>query len=367
MKQWKINDAQVRITKLGLENSTAKLAPAGSVLVVVRSGVLKHTVPVAIAERSVAINQDMKALICSENLDPSYLAYFIKERSRAILQWVRATTADNFPIDDLMKSHIPLPSVSEQRRISQILDRSDVLRVKRHESLKLLDDLAQSIFRDMFGDVATNNRGWDDHQTLDEVALIGSGITKGRRAPSQPLRSVPYMTVANVQDQHLDLSTVKEIEATADEIDRYRLLKNDLLLTEGGDPDKLGRGTLWRNELPECIHQNHIFRVRLREESGIDPVFLNWLVASNRGRRYFLRSAKQTTGIASINATQLRNFPLLAPPVKLQQEFAARVSQLEQCKSSHDEHLAELDALFASLRHRAFRGELRPDSAAHIA
>ena len=134
-------------------------------------------------------------------------------------------------------------------------------------------------------------------------------------------------------------------------------MADDLLLTEGGDPDKLGRGSLWHSELPLCIHQNHVFRVRLTEPR-IDPVYLSWLISSQRGKTYFLRSAKQTTGIASINMTQLRAFPMLIPPIELQRRFAAIVESVEQQKSRQREHLAELDTLFASLQHRAFNGEL---------
>jgi type I restriction enzyme S subunit len=165
------------------------------------------------------------------------------------------------------------------------------------------------------------------------------------------------MAVVNVQDRALDLSVIKTIEATEDEIDRYRLLPNDLLLTEGGDPDKLGRGTLWNSELPECIHQNHIFRVRITSPD-IHPLFLNWLVGSQRGKRYFLRSAKQTTGIASINMTQLRSFPMLFPPLVLQLEFARRIAVTENLKGTYRTSLAKLETLFAALQQRAFDGEL---------
>jgi type I restriction enzyme S subunit len=87
-------------------------------------------------------------------------------------------------------------------------------------------------------------------------------------------------------------------------------------------------------------------------------VFLNWLVGSSRGKRYFLRSAKQTTGIASINMTQLRGFPLLVPPIGLQEEFSRRVGAVEGLKTQSRNSLAEIEALFSSLQHRAFRGEL---------
>ncbi|MEW2244432.1 restriction endonuclease subunit S [Streptomyces sp. NPDC026666] len=330
--------------------------PAGSLIFPKRGGAI-GTNKKRIVERPCILDPNLMAVEPTPGqLDGDYLYHWFQ--SFDLSQIANGSSIPQLNKKDLTPLRLPLPPISMQRKIAEILNHLDTLRAKRREAISLLEDLSQSIFRDMFGDVVKNDRGWDEHRTLGDAAFIVSGITKGRRAPNGPLRSVPYMAVANVQERRLDLSAVKEIEATADEIDRYRLLEDDLLLTEGGDPDKLGRGTLWRNELPECIHQNHIFRVRLREGSGIDPIFLNWLVASNRGRSYFLRSAKQTTGIASINATQLKNFPLLIPPIKLQQDFGARIRHLEQCKSSHGEHLSQLDALFASIRHRAFRGEL---------
>nr|WP_255427242.1 restriction endonuclease subunit S [Sphaerospermopsis sp. LEGE 00249] len=209
----------------------------------------------------------------------------------------------------------------------------------------------------MFGDPVKNPKGWNADKTLGEVADIVSGITKGRKLNGQSVREVPYLAVVNVQEHKLDLSVIKTIEATENEITRYRLEVNDLVLTEGGDPDKLGRGTIWKGELPECIHQNHIFRVRINCNL-IHPLFLIWLIGSQRGKKYFLKQAKQTTGIATINMTQLRGFSLLLPPLSLQKEFAKRVEAVEELKKSHRASLSELDALFTSLQHRAFKGEL---------
>lgn len=298
----------------------------------------------------------------STRCDLKWLSYQLDDLGLKDLN--RAAAIPGLNRSDAYRLEVSLPPIGEQRRIAQVLDAVDALRAKRRKAVVLLDSLAQSIFLEMFGDVVKNSYDWEDSLTLTQVAEISSGITKGRRAPSTATRVLPYMTVLNVQQQRLDLSTVKTIEATEAEINRYRLIRNDLLLTEGGDPDKLGRGTLWRNELPESIHQNHIFRIRLRSNSKMEPVFLNWLTASRRGRDYFLRSAKQTTGIASINAAQLRRFPLLRPPMELQQEFAHRIGVVEHHLTSLVAHLAELDALFASIQHRAFRGELWADSSA---
>jgi len=261
------------------------------------------------------------------------------------------------PASFLSDLRVPLPPLEEQRRIAAILDQAETLRTQRRQALAHLDTLTQSLFLEMFGDPVANDRGWQDSLTLGEVADIASGVTKGRNLEGKVTRELPYLAVANVQDKSLRLDGIKSIDATEEEIQRYLLRKNDLLLTEGGDPDKLGRGTLWNDELPECIHQNHIFRVRLTTEL-LTPLFLNWLVGSPRGKKYFLRSAKQTTGIASINMTQLKGFPLLVPPLPLQQTFATRIQAIEALKATHRAALTQLDALFASLQQRAFAGEL---------
>jgi type I restriction enzyme, S subunit len=295
----------------------------------------------------------------TKRLLPRYVFHFLRQDYIRVAGERRMTGSAGqrrVPLDYLASLELPLPPLSEQKRIAEILDGAEALRSKRRAALALLDELTQSIFLDMFGDPVSNPKGWDDSRTLADVASIGSGITKGRRT-SEPVRAVPYLAVVNVQDKMLNLSVVKTIEATEKEIDRYQLKKNDLLLTEGGDADKLGRGTLWNDELCECIHQNHIFRVRLTT-NDVAPLFLNWLVGGQRGKSYFLSQAKQTTGIATINMTQLKAFPMLIPSRKLQDDFAKRILRIEDIRSSKMSSLNELDQLFASLQHRAFRGEL---------
>jgi len=355
MKSSTIAGSLVTLTKAGLAESPARLVPSDSVLVVVRSGVLKHTIPVALNSVPVALNQDMKALICGSAVSPAFLARFIKWSSPEILQWVRATTADNFPIDNLKNLEVPLPPMEEQRRIAAILDQADALRAKRREALAHLDDLTQSIFLDTFGDLQTDDT---PSITLGEVTHIASGITKGRMLGDLSTHLVPYLAVSNVQDGRLDLSSVKEIAASASEIERYRLRSGDLVLTEGGDPDKLGRGTVWNDELPLCIHQNHIFRVRIADSEQLHPTYLSQSMSGRTARAYFLRSAKQTTGIASINMTQLRGLPVVVPPHYQQLEFVGRAEAVRQQMCWAKDHVAAMDSLFASLQSRAFAGEL---------
>ncbi len=293
----------------------------------------------------------------NDELNQRYLWYWLDFSSSELKSKGRGATFLQVSKADIALLQIPLPPLPEQKRIAAILDAADALRVKRREALAQLDALIQSTFLDMFGDPVTNPKGWESSRKLGETADIVSGITKGRKVNGNNLRDVPYLAVVNVQDRHLNLDKVKTIPATDSEIEKYTLKAGDLLLTEGGDPDKLGRGTLWNNELMECIHQNHIFRVRLKTHE-VEPVFLNWIVGSTRGKKYFCQSAKQTTGIASINMTQLKAFPMLIPPLPLQHRFASIVESVEKQKNRMRAHLAELDTLFAALQSRAFNGEL---------
>ncbi len=163
--------------------------------------------------------------------------------------------------------------------------------------------------------------------TFDDVFLIVSGVTKGQTISSEAAVEVPYLRVANVQRGHLDLSIVKMIEVRRAELHRYLLQNGDVLMTEGGDWDKLGRAAIWRGEIKTCIHQNHVFRVR----PATEDVLSEWValyVNSPQGRAFFENASKQTTNLASINMTQLRGCSLPLPPIEEQHRIVARVDEL---------------------------------------
>lgn len=355
LREQVIMDTQEHVTEAALKETGLKLVPSGALLLAMygatvgRLGILG--VPAATNQAVCHIIPDPQAA------DIRYLFHMLAAQVTTIVARGVGGAQPNISQGLVKNLTVPLPPLTEQRRIAEVLDRADALRAKRREAIARLDALTQSIFFHMFGNPATNPNQWPEAD-LGDIAEIVSGITKGRKTRGVATRTVPYLAVANVQDRALALTLVKTIEATDAEIKRYRLQSGDLLLTEGGDPDKLGRGTLWEDEIAECIHQNHIFRVRLRTTDRVRPVFLNWLVGSDRGKRYFLRSAKQTTGIASINMQQLRRFPLFVPPVALQDEFIVAIRHTHSVRLRQTKMLGELDALFASLQNLAFWGQL---------
>ena len=171
---------------------------------------------------------------------------------------------------------------------------------------------------------APESWGW---QRLDELLSITGGITLGRKLSGRSLISRPYLRVANVQRGHLLLEQMKTIEIPADELEKYRLQFNDLLITEGGDWDKVGRTAIWHNEIDECLHQNHVFRARaLAEEWNCrwTEMYLN----AKPARDYFAGSSKQTTNLASINMSQLKACPFPVPPLEEQHRIVAKVDEL---------------------------------------
>lgn len=149
---------------------------------------------------------------------------------------------------------------------------------------------------------------------LQQVAHVQTGLSKSQNR-SGPSVLRPYLRVANVQDGYLDLAAIKEIEVPASQVERFSLRNGDVLLTEGGDFDKLGRGSIWNGEIPDCVHQNHVFAVRVVDRAVLLPEFLACEIQSSRAKNYFLSCAKQTTNLASINSSQIKELPVLVPPL----------------------------------------------------
>lgn len=158
---------------------------------------------------------------------------------------------------------------------------------------------------------------------LASIADVQTGLALGKSDPIDPIR-LPYLRVANVQDGYLDLREIKEVVVERSQVARYSLQHGDVLMTEGGDFDKLGRGHIWHGEIPNCLHQNHVFVVR--PHNDLLSYFLTSVTSSDYGRAYFLSCSKQSTNLASINSSQLKAFPVPLPPIWEQEAIISRLS-----------------------------------------
>lgn len=201
--------------------------------------------------------------------------------------------------------------------------------------------------------------------SVDMLGEIASGVAKGtKRKDLIEVREVPYLRVANVQRGFLDLSEVKTILATEKDIKELTLQAGDILFNEGGDRDKLGRGWVWRDEVENCIHQNHVFRMR-----PFLPEVLPELVSHHGntfGKTWFQSAGKQTTNLASINMTMLRMFPVPLGPADEQRELLnqldLQIEQLDRQEKAVELGLKQSTAQRQNILRAAFAGELVPQN-----
>lgn len=292
----------------------------------------------------------MQYILPNDGVDVQYLSFAMENMNLA--KYFSGATIPHIYFKDYCTERLPKNSEAEQKQISTTLSRVTELISLRKQQLSKLDELVKARFVEMFGDVLLNSMQWPE-KTLENMADIVSGITKGRKTAEADLQEVPYMAVSNVKDGYIDWTTVKTILATRQEIEQYRLMPDDILMTEGGDPDKVGRGAIIKVPLKNSIHQNHIFRVRLDEQEILPSFFAEYL-RHQKAKRYFLGCAKQTTGIASINMRQLRALPTLVPPLSLQKQFAAFVERVNQQKQTVQQGLEKLELMKKALMQEYF-------------
>ncbi|MFK4149848.1 restriction endonuclease subunit S [Streptomyces sp. NPDC004065] len=157
---------------------------------------------------------------------------------------------------------------------------------------------------------------------LGYVARLQNGLTvDAKRDVTGDVVTRPYLRVANVQAGSLNLESVSEITVPRSMAQRSTLRPGDVLMTEGGDLDKLGRGTVWRGEIEGCLHQNHIFAIR-PDPNRLSGRFLAYLTQSLYGRHYFESTGTRTTNLASTNSNKIQSFPLPLPPLDVQRRIA---------------------------------------------
>lgn len=193
---------------------------------------------------------------------------------------------------------------------------------------------------------------------LKHIANVQTGVAKGKDNEGKDTIEVPYLRVANVQDGYLSLDDVATIAIPREDLTRYSLQPGDVLMNEGGDFDKLGRGSVWLGEIDPCIHQNHVFAVR---PTIVSSAWLNAFTGSLAAQFYFMGRAKQSTNLASISSSNIMELPVAMPPAAevelllahLNRE-TARIDALIEKKTRFIELLREKRQ--ALITHAATRG-----------
>ncbi len=327
------------------------------------------------------VPQELNNQICSTGFcvlrakeglaEPSYFYYACRSQF-FINQLIPKQRGANYPAvsdGDVYDSLIPIPYPDDPKRSldvqRRIVARIEALLAEVREMRKLHAEITadttqfmNACIQEIFGQ---QNSLWKT-ENLSDVAFIQTGIAKGGRYGNSKQLELPYIRVANVQAGYLDLEEIKTISIPEERLERYRLETGDLLLTEGGDYDKLGRGAIWEGQIDPCIHQNHVFAVRFEQEKVL-PKFAEYEMQSRYAKDYFLRVAKKTTNLASINKTQLSNFPIRYPIDLNEQEQIVRYldtiqSEVVAMQETQNVDSKLIDQMEQSILAQAFRGEL---------
>lgn len=338
-----LDRTEKNLSEAGLANSAAWLIKEPHILYSMYATVGK---PI-INRIACATNQAIIALKESSEIEQSFLFYQLLFIRPNVYKYTAQTTQSNLNAGSVKKLPISYPKDKrEQRKIATILTGIDTAIEKTEVLIAKYQQIKAGLMHDLFTrGVLPNGQlrppreqapelyqetaiGWVPNEwsvrLLGDMAKIVSGVTLGSKASLAGAIEVPYLRVANVQDGYLDLREIKTIEVTQRALECLRLMPGDVLMNEGGDFDKLGRGAVWNGEVDDCIHQNHVFRVRC-DAAQLAPHYLAYYSESSFGKKYFLISSKQSTNLASINSTQLNAYPIALPAPSEQQSIVERV------------------------------------------
>lgn len=321
----------------------------------------------------------------SEKVDGRFLYYFLlseetRQHFEAVAKGVGYPAIDD---KDFCSTRVPLPLLPEQKRIATYLDASctaiDRAVETKQKQLETLDTLRKSIITPAVLCGLSEGRPMQDTGNvwlsripvgwklvaLKRVSDTQTGITLGKTYES-PLVERPYLRAANVQDGFLDLEKITTIELPLRLATRYELQVGDVLMTEGGDLDKLGRGFPWGGQIPGCLHQNHVFAIRTNHRLLLSA-FLAYVTASHYGRDYFEATGKRTTNLASTNSTKVGLFPIPLPPVEEQRIIVdhvdGKLGQVQHVEAAISSQITTLTAYRRSLIHECVTGKRRVSDA----
>ena len=271
-----------------------------------------------------------------------YYAYLIRYMAKSgfilsLSKGIRERSTD-FRFNDFANLYFPIPSKEEQDKIVEFLDRKtaeiDQAIEQKQRLIKLLKEqkailIDRAVTKGLNPNVPMHDSGIDwigeipkhwEIKRLKHFSSTQSGITLGKTYTGKKLIDYPYLRVANIQYGYFNLDDVATLSLPQRETVRYFVKPGDILVTEGGDIDKLGRGTVWECQINNCLHQNHVFAVRLNKSIGLE-YFVAIYMACDYGRKYFIDTAIKTTNLASTNRTKLGNLPVILPPLDEQQQI----------------------------------------------
>lgn len=350
----------------------------GDVIISTVRTYLQAIAPVERPPENLIVSTGFAVVRPSDILDHRFCKYAVRA-NRFLWEVESRSTGVSYPAinaSDLGDIEISLPEITAQRLISSYLDREtariDGLIAEKECMLSLLEEkraalVSRVVTRGLDPDAPLKPSGHEwlgeipahwGVQRLKQLAEVRGGLTLGKQY-SGDLQEYQYLRVANVQDGYLDLEDVLTVEVPESEARSNLLAYGDVLMNEGGDIDKLGRGCVWRDEMKPCLHQNHVFAVR---PHSVDSDWLALWTSTLEAKRYFESRAKRSTNLASISGTNVKELPVPLPPEEEQQSIQRFLSQkqarLEKVRTELRRSLGLLTERRTSLITAAVTGQI---------
>ncbi|MCK0439542.1 restriction endonuclease subunit S [Gordonia alkaliphila] len=336
------------ITDLGLKNSSAKIVYPGSLLVAMYGSIGKLGIPSV----PMATNQAIAFAIPGKSVDLRFLYhYFLFSRPQLIAAG-NGGTQSNISQTKLKNWMIPLPPLTEQRRIAAILDQANSLRSMQRHTIEELSSLRSSIFDEMFGNPSSNKHSFP----TTTIGQLADSVQYGTSEKSGHDGAYPVLGMGNITSSGLiDATRTKRMDLASDKVDRFTLRRGDLLFNRTNSPELVGKAAVYESDDP-AAYAGYLIRVRTNDDA--EPHYVSGYLNSRHGKATLRNMCKAIIGMANINATELRSVTILDAPAEKQHEYANAARSLNAQRSKQAQRLKQLDALFSSLQSRAFRGEL---------
>ncbi|AVH24222.1 restriction endonuclease subunit S [Nocardia cyriacigeorgica] len=334
----------------------SKLSRSGDILLGIRASIGDKV----LADKEYCIGRGVASLRPNDCIDIRYLWNWLGFSSNELAAKGKGATFKQVNSQDIAEMMIPVPPIAQQRRIAEVLDHVDALREKRRKSIALLDDLAQSIFLDMFGDPVANSRGWDIGTVGHFVEKFESGksLAPGQDGSESAFR---VLKVSAVTSGTFYPTESKPLPAEYRPPDSHIVRPGDLIFCRAnGNPDLIGVTTFVDQVEPRYALPDKLWRFVWNESSQVEPRFVHGLF-SQPGFREQIRRSSTGNGVKNISQYKVLSQPTILPPRQLQRTFARTVAAIDANKLRMVGQLDALDTLFSSLQSRAFRGELWQD------
>ncbi|MBA2524289.1 MAG: restriction endonuclease subunit S [Pyrinomonadaceae bacterium] len=282
-------------------------------------------------------------VIPGAELDKNYAFHLLGEITSEVKSAARGVAMLHMTKREMEAWPIPLPPLREQRRIAEMLDRAEALRAKRRAAVAQLDSLTQSIFLDLFGDPATNPKGWP-HKTLFELGKIVTGGTPPSAMPGMFDGPIPFVTPGDLES---DEPVKRSLTAAGVEESRTVRAGATLVCCIGATIGKMG-----------VARERSAFNQQLNAVEWSDEVDDLYGYATLRFFKPTIKTWGASTTLPILKKSSFERIQIPVPPLPLQQVFAQRFQAMEKLRATQKESLSALDELFDSIQQRAFRGEL---------